>query len=164
MKKGFTLIELLIVITIIAIIAAISLTSYQKVQQNGRDAKRQADLKQVQSTLEQYFADQFFYPFGVLPFGDALKNSTGHPNPPVTLKTYLNKLPCDPLTDNCDPNIDVVRYCYKPLFNNTEGCDNSTTNRCNNYKLYAKLENPPPASPTYTCGAVSTYNLEVTKP
>lgn len=163
MKKGFTLIELLVVITIIAIIASIGLISYQKVSQSGRDSKRQADLKQVQSALEQYFADQFFYPAGYstygLLFGSAFDGTSGNPNPLVKVKLYLSKLPCDPLSNNCE--MGGTQYCYKP---SPDVCDNSSTNKCNSYKLYAILENPPIGSFTYTCAGRSDYNLEVTRP
>ena len=162
-QRAFTLVELLVVITIIAILSAIGLVNYTQVTKSGRDAKRLSDLKQVQSALEQYFADQFFYPSQAvsppLTFGSAFSNSTGNPNPPVIGKTYLNALPCDPTTGNCSPDITGIQYCYLPL---PAGCNNNPTTKCLNYKLYAKLENL--AEGNGECGGYNKYNLEVTRP
>ncbi len=53
-SKGFTLIELLVVIAIIGMLAAIVLASLNTARLKSRDAKRVADLKQVQLALELY--------------------------------------------------------------------------------------------------------------
>lgn len=79
---GFTLIELLITITIIAILSAIALVSYTAFMKNSRDAKRQSDLKFIQSALEQYHADNFKYP-------ESLSILTSG-------KVYINQIPKDP--------------------------------------------------------------------
>ncbi|OGE29569.1 hypothetical protein A2867_00205 [Candidatus Daviesbacteria bacterium RIFCSPHIGHO2_01_FULL_40_11] len=142
-RSGFTLIELLITISIIAVLSLIGLVIYSSVLKQGRDSKRQSDLRSIQSALEQYFADQFDYPSAITFNGGAL--SAGG-------RTYLNTIPSDPQSS---PN-----YCYLALPNNP--CDNSSTNKCTSYKLYAKLESQPNGS--YSCGSVSTYNLEFTPP
>lgn len=59
---GFTLIELLVVISIIGILIALGTASYTTAQKKGRDAKRQADMKAVQSALEQYNSIHGVYP------------------------------------------------------------------------------------------------------
>jgi len=63
-QKGFTLIELLVVIAVIGILAAVILASLNTARAKARDAKRIADLKQVQIALELYRNDTSDYPTG----------------------------------------------------------------------------------------------------
>ncbi len=53
-KKGFTLIELLVVIAIIGLLSTIAVVSLNSARQKGRDAKRVADIRQIQTALELY--------------------------------------------------------------------------------------------------------------
>jgi uncharacterized protein (TIGR02145 family)/prepilin-type N-terminal cleavage/methylation domain-containing protein len=61
-KKAFTLIELLVVIAIIGLIATLAVIALQQARKNARDAKRVADIKQIQTALELYFNDVGHYP------------------------------------------------------------------------------------------------------
>lgn len=134
-SKGFTLIELLIVISIIAILSLIGLVAYTTFLKNSRDAKRQSDLKFIQSALEEYHSDQIYYPKlgsgtcpsigdGLFRVGCALTNKTGS-------KTYITQIPKDP-TGNPE-------YTYLP---SPSACDNSsTTTSCTSYCLFVQLEN-----------------------
>lgn len=83
--KGFTLVELLITVAIIALLSTIGILVYSQVLKNGRDAKRQADLSNIQSALEQYRADQGYYP-STITFGGPLAFSD---------RIYLKELPQD---------------------------------------------------------------------
>lgn len=143
--RGFTLIELLVTVSIIAVLSAIGLVVYSSVLKQGRDSKRQSDLRSIQSALEQYFADQFYYPSAIT-FNDEALSGGG--------KTYLNTIPSDPTSD--------PQYSYVPSTSSGSACDNSSTATfCTKYCLYAKLENSTPG--TGNCTATG-YNFAVTPP
>lgn len=61
-KKGFTLIELLVVIAIIGILSSIVLASLNTARQKSRDARRVADLKQLQLAMQLYYDANSSYP------------------------------------------------------------------------------------------------------
>ncbi len=61
-RTAFTLIELLVVIAIIGLLATISVLALQNARAKSRDAKRVADMKQVQTALEMFFNDNNRYP------------------------------------------------------------------------------------------------------
>ena len=61
-SKGFTLLELLVVISIIGILLGIISASFVTGQKRSRDARRRADLKAVQQSLEQCYALNNLYP------------------------------------------------------------------------------------------------------
>ena len=61
-QKGFTLIELLVVIAIIGLLSTLAVVSLNSAREKSRDAKRVADVKQMQTALELYFQDVNLYP------------------------------------------------------------------------------------------------------
>jgi prepilin-type N-terminal cleavage/methylation domain-containing protein len=61
-NRGFTLIELLVVIAIIGMLSSVVLASLNGARQKGRDARRLADLKQLQVALELYYSQNGSYP------------------------------------------------------------------------------------------------------
>lgn len=63
-RKGFTLIELLVVIAIIGILSSVVLASLNSARKKGRDARRVADLKQLQLALELSYDSTGSYPTG----------------------------------------------------------------------------------------------------
>lgn len=157
-KKGFTLVELLVTVSIIAILVAVGMVTYSSVIKQGRDSKRQSDLRSIQSVLEQYYSDQLFYPSGDLPWNNSLTNAAGNPNTVSQSKTYLKITPSDPLGT---PN-----YAYVAYSNVTVGAGcNNTNPKCSTYCLYAKLENLAAAKlngcPTHATGQ---YNFAVSSP
>ena len=75
-KKGFTLIELLVVIAIIGILATLAVVALQQARKSARDAKRIADVRQIQTALELYFNDHQRYPSHVVA-GDPIEGDDG---------------------------------------------------------------------------------------
>lgn len=63
-RAGFTLIELLVVIAIIAILAGVILANLGEGSAQSRDAKRQADLRNLETALELYKLKNGRYPEG----------------------------------------------------------------------------------------------------
>lgn len=59
---GFTLIELLVVIAIIGFISVLAVAAMTSIRAKSRDAKRLADIKQIQAALNLYYADRRMYP------------------------------------------------------------------------------------------------------
>lgn len=53
-KRGFTLIELLVVMFIIGLLATLVIVNVANARKSGRDAKRVANLKSIQTALEMY--------------------------------------------------------------------------------------------------------------
>jgi type II secretion system protein G len=64
-QKGFTLIELLVVIAIIGLLSTLAVVALNNARQKSRDAKRVADVKQIQTALELYYNDNSDYPNAV---------------------------------------------------------------------------------------------------
>lgn len=61
-KKAFTLIEILIVVVIVGILSTLAIVSLQNSRAKSRDAKRIANLKQIQTALEVYYYNYKKYP------------------------------------------------------------------------------------------------------
>lgn len=64
-SRGFTLIELLVVIAIIGILSSVVLASLNTARKKGRDARRVADVKQLQLALELYYDANGAYPAAI---------------------------------------------------------------------------------------------------
>lgn len=157
-SAGFSLIELMIAISIVAIVSALGITSINTIQKNSRDTQRQADLRTIQSALQQYYADQNRYPSTLdseLTDGTAFTDCSGKASPCTATKTYISKMPKDPLGGE---------YFYRPVVDVTrldDNCDLDSEGEvgiCHYYVLCTALENPPSGSSCYN----GTYNFQVT--
>jgi len=62
LSRGFTLIELLVVISIISLLSSIVLASLNSARSKARDAKRIADMHQVELAMAQYYDTYGYYP------------------------------------------------------------------------------------------------------
>lgn len=119
-RKGFTLIELLVVIFILGVLASLISNTFFTSLKKGRDARRKADLEQIQKGLEIYYEDNRAYPTqapdpGFL-FGNEFSKVIG-----TKTKIYMKKVPNDPIN-----GLD-----YKYVYDSTEDA----------FKLYACMEN-----------------------
>lgn len=122
--SGFTLVELLIVITIIAILSVIGLVVYGNFLKNSRDSKRQSDLKFIQSALENYHADQLYYPASL---GTTLISGT---------KIYMTRVPTDPKPSpypNYLYTVSGTNYCLSAKLEGTNLPPSECTNPGYNY-------------------------------
>jgi prepilin-type N-terminal cleavage/methylation domain-containing protein len=127
-RKGFTLIEMLIVITIIALLASLILVGMGGARAKARDARRIADLRDVQNALELYYSSNSAYPDATT--WSALATQLESVN--------VNKLPNDPNAN------DSYEYC--------PGTDNLS------YTLAAQLETDDSAldnSASGSCGGIT---------
>ncbi len=87
-KQGFTLIELLVVIAIIGLLSTLSILALNQARARARDAKRIADVKQIQTALELYYNEMGDYPItGSVTPGVAIRGTSG---------TYLAAVPTPP--------------------------------------------------------------------
>lgn len=119
-KFGFTLIELLVVIAIIGILASVVLASLNSARRKSRDARRLADVKQIQVALELYF------------------DATANEYPDLTSDldpTYIAVVPTDP---------NGGAYSYSNITNADAACS-VASGVCTSYVLRAVLEDDNPA-------------------
>ena len=104
-NKGFTLIELLVVIAIIGILATLAIVSLTNARSSSRDAKRIADLKQLQTALELYYNDYGSYPTLL----SDLSSST------LPIK-YLETIPTSPTPIDGDCTATSNNYIYNTSY------------------------------------------------
>jgi prepilin-type N-terminal cleavage/methylation domain-containing protein len=97
-NKGFTLVELLVVIAIIGLLSTIAVVSLGTARGKARDTKRIADMKQVQTALEQYYNDMNGYPsvatIGTYPAQHATNNCVLGGSTAKTLTTTNTTAAC----------------------------------------------------------------------
>ena len=139
--KGFTLTELLVVISIIAFLVALVVIYLRSQIFKGNDARRKGDIHNISIAIEEYEKDNDCYPRPELII---CKPGTG-------LRPYLDKIPCDPVTN-------ASYYIEMP----DSVCPNW-------YRIYARLENDKDSDIsrvgcTYGCGPDYSFNYYAGSP
>jgi general secretion pathway protein G len=146
-KKGFTLIELLVVIAIIGLLSSMSVYAINVARMKARDARRFADIKQIQTALALYYDDNNTYPVST----NSACSGWDVGNVDYELLTnkidaYMSNVPRDPTGTNC------TGYAYHRYAAGSYGCDAS---KGNYYVLGIRnLETssrPHPDSPGWSC-------------
>ncbi|MDP3769823.1 MAG: type II secretion system protein [Candidatus Sungbacteria bacterium] len=94
--SGFTLIELLVVIAIIGVLASVVLASLNTARRKSRDARRIADIKQIQLALELFFdgAGLRNYPLGTV--AATCTAASQHGLEALVTNNYIPQMPRDP--------------------------------------------------------------------
>jgi len=98
-KKGFTLVELLVVVSIIGILSSLSMVSVNIARTRARDAKRKADMSQVQLALYLYYDDNLHFPITDMFPDNAEANwdsLTESLDSTETGVLYMQRVPIDP--------------------------------------------------------------------
>lgn len=110
LNRGFTLIELLVVIAIIGVLSTVGLSTFTGAQMKARDARRRADLKAIQTAMEQYYLNSSTYNFWYWTL-------------PITYLQFTGK--------NYNVEDPKINYVY---------CGGSCTVSATNYRFCADLE------------------------
>ncbi len=131
-QRAFTLIELLVVIAIIGLLASIVLVSLGNARTKGRDAKRVADLKQLQTALELYYNDNSAYP-------NYVASTTGYSTAFSAIglsPNYVAAVPNDPINTST-----TYGYYYAAGYKKTGTNTFLNTGSTSDYIMATRLEN-----------------------
>lgn len=121
-QKGFTLVELLVVVAVIGILSTLLTANFIGVRQRGRDSQRKSNVRQIQSALELYRADQSGYPTSLPACGSSFTSTDGR-------NTYMQKIPCDPSGGSYTySSPDSTRYTVIACLENSNDSDKDSTN------------------------------------
>ncbi len=142
-SEGFTLIELLVVVAIIGLLSSVVLVSLNSARKKARNAKRVADIHQIQSALELYYLDNNSYPNNGLTWANECSDG-GSLSPsaviPGLVPNYMAKFPSDPLM-----NKTAATSCYTYASNGTDYkflVHNATENSAAEYLAQRGLVDP----------------------
>ena len=133
-ERGFTLVELMVVVAIIAVIAGIVVPNYVHARRQAAVSNTQANMKQIATALELYFADKQDYPAGshvnVTPAlfggaGNGYLNATPENNHQDYVYTYSGGAGLAPSYDVEDP----ITYDTASIVNVSLGPNATDTQR-----------------------------------
>ena len=93
---GFTLIEIMVVVVILGILAAILVPNIVSKPDEARVVKAQQDIRQIESALQMYKLDNFYYPSTAQGLQALVAKPSGDPPARNWRSPYLPRLPKDP--------------------------------------------------------------------
>jgi general secretion pathway protein G len=93
---GFTLIEIMVVVVILGILAAVIVPKLTEKPGEARAVKARSDLRQLESALEMYKLDNFYYPSTQQGLRALVEKPAGDPPARNWRSAYINRLPKDP--------------------------------------------------------------------
>ena len=96
---GFTLIEIMVVVVILGILAAIIVPRLTGKPDEARVVKAQQDIRALESALQLYKLDNFYYPSTQQGLEALVTKPSGEP-PARNWKGYISRLPKDPWGGN----------------------------------------------------------------
>jgi prepilin-type N-terminal cleavage/methylation domain-containing protein len=153
-QTGFTIVELLIVIVVIGILAALVITTFNGIQQKGRDTERQTDIKAIHGQLEAAFAQ-----FGYYPTLAELTNaggSTWRTDNMKGLDVAALEDPSGAVITSTAATAGSRTYSYIP---SPANCDNAAPEtNCTGYQLAAGLEGEIDGQQVYTKDSLNNSN------
>jgi general secretion pathway protein G len=93
---GFTLMEIMVVVVILGILAAVIVPRLAEQPEKARATKAQADIRQLESALEMYKLDNFYYPSTQQGLRALVEKPSGDPPARNWRSGYITRLPNDP--------------------------------------------------------------------
>lgn len=156
-QRGFTLVEVLVVISIIGMLSSIILTSFNTARKRGRDARRIADIRQLNTAIQLYINSNGHAPYvgtyncSPQNAGDGSCNSVTEVNSDQwnelknELSPFISKIPTDPCGVKCFSSspLTFYAYAYFPPANvawrcQNEGCPLSDSALDVQYSIFAE--------------------------
>lgn len=122
---GFTLIEIMVVVAIIALLSSVALIAAMSGQAKARDARRLADMTQINTGLNLYFSSNNGYPSTTgSPLGLVPQFTASMPNAPMPPDGSCGQVNFPPPVPN---TVSAGSYYYLPTGTAFLGADGVTT-------------------------------------
>ena len=97
LQRGFTLIEIMVVVVILGILAAVVVPRIMDRPDDARIAKAKQDIRVLESSLNLYKLDNFYYPSTQQGLDALVTKPSGEPQPKNYKQGgYIKSLPKDP--------------------------------------------------------------------